>query len=147
MATTVSVDIVDDLKPLVYDVATSYAKKQRGLRYADIRVEVSEGKGAVAENGVEKNSTEDYGISFGVRVMAGDRIAAPGYFGQQLGSTDLDDLLKLLRAGVRHAYRRAMANAERKYLAKGRYSGLSDSLYDSRLAPTNGVSRYRFGGI
>ena len=137
MATAVSVDIVDDIKPLVYDVATSYAKKQRGLRYADIRLELSEGKGAVAENGVEKSSAEDYGISFGVRVLAGDRIAAPGYFGQQLGSADLDNLYKLLKAGVRHAYRRAMANAERKHLAKGRYSGLSDSLYDSWLAPTN----------
>ena len=50
---------------------SSYPKAKRACRYADVRVEVSEGKVAVAENGMDKFSGEDYGFAFGVRVIAG----------------------------------------------------------------------------
>ncbi|MEE9199668.1 MAG: TldD/PmbA family protein, partial [Dehalococcoidia bacterium] len=66
MAGGITVDVVDEIKAMVYDVATTYSRGLKGLHYADIRLEVSEGKGAVAENGGEKYSAEDYGFSFGV---------------------------------------------------------------------------------
>ena len=135
MATSISIDVIDGIKSMVYDVASSYSKRLGGLKYIDIRLEVSEGKGAVAENGGEKHSAEDYGLSFGIRVLAGKQMVAPGYYGRLLGDADLSDLHKILRAGVRHAHRRAIVNAERKALVRGKYSPLADSLYSTWLAP------------
>ena len=135
MAEKVTVEIVDEIKDMVLDVASSYSKTLSGLSYSDIRLEVGEGKGTVAENGTQKYSSEDYGLSFGIRVLAGDRMIAPGYFGQVLGGADLPNLHKILKAGVKHAYQRAMANSERKASTKTRYAPLADSLYSTRLAP------------
>ena len=51
------------------------------LAHADLRLEVAEAKSAGAENGGAKTSSDDYGLSLGVRVLAGDRALAPGYAG------------------------------------------------------------------
>jgi molybdenum cofactor synthesis domain-containing protein len=53
------------------------------LAYADVRLEVAEGKSAAAENGASKFSGDDYGFALGVRVLAGDRMVAPGYVGSR----------------------------------------------------------------
>ena len=135
MVEEVTVGIVDEIKDMVLDVASTYSKTLNGLNYADVRLEVGEGKGSVAENGTQKYSSQDYGLSFGIRVLAGDQTAAPGYFGQVLGGADLPNLHKILKSGVRHAYQRAMASAERKTSIKSRYAPLADSLYSTRLAP------------
>lgn len=131
----ITVDIIDHIRDVVFDLVTSYAKRLPGLRYADLRVEVSEGQGAAAENGHVKFSSRDYGLSFGVRVLAGDRVMATGHFGQSLGSADRDNLPKVLRDGLRHAYRRAQANAAAKEAARGRFASLGDSLWSTELAP------------
>ena len=83
---------------------------------------------AAAENGASKFSGEDYGFSFGVRVLAGERMVAPGYFGRSLGAADLDSLEKILREGIEKAYRRAMANGELKATVREKFGGLGDSL-------------------
>jgi hypothetical protein len=41
------------------------------LAHADLRLEVTEGKYATAENGGAKASGDDYGLALGVRVLAG----------------------------------------------------------------------------
>ena len=89
MPQRVSVDTIPQVRDAVFDLVASFAKGKRFCRYADVRLEVSEGKVAVAENGMDKFSGEDYGFSFGVRVLAsaaggpasggGDRFVAPGY--------------------------------------------------------------------
>jgi len=76
MSTRVTIEAIDSLKDLAYSVATEYAKRLPNTRYCDIRVEVDEVKGAAAENGNEKGSSEDYGFAFGVRVIAGRRATA-----------------------------------------------------------------------
>ena len=62
------------------------------FRYCDLRIEVREEKRAVAENGAEKVSSEDYSFQFGVRVIAGKHASSSGYFGRVLGASDLDNL-------------------------------------------------------
>ncbi len=134
MDQSISVGIIDNIKDLVYDVATSYAKKLKSTYYADIRVEVGEAQAAVAENGSERYSAQDYSFSFGVRVLAGKKAIAPGYFGQVLGSADLDNISEIIKNGVRHAYQRALANAKRKAQAKKIYGALAEGLHNAQLA-------------
>src|SRR6185436_18907672 len=100
------------------------------LRHADLRLEVVEGKYALAENGSAKGGGDDYGFTAGVRVLAGDRALAPGYVGLALGAADVPNLERILKDAVRTAHRRALANAESKAQARGKYGPLGESLAD-----------------
>src|SRR5207244_11943130 len=101
------------------------------LRYADVRLEVTEGKGAGAENGTPKYSGDDYGFALGARVLAGDRMIAPGYVGQTLGTADLDDLDRIVSEALERAYRRAMVKGEMKAEESAEFGLLGESM----LAP------------
>ncbi len=134
MPERVTIDVIPQIREAVFDLVSSYPKAKRACRYADVRIEASEGKVAVAENGMDKFSGEDYGFAFGVRVIAGDRVSAPGYVGEMVGSSDLPRLNELLRDALDHAYERAIANARAKDGARSRYGTLGDALRDVRLA-------------
>jgi len=127
--------LIDRIAPIVRELATSYARSLPHLRYADIRIDVSEGKRASAENGSPRSSSDDYGFSFGVRVLAGDRMVAPGYFGRGLGVADLLHLEDLLKDALRAAHRRATANAEMKADVRSKFGSLGEALADTRLQP------------
>jgi len=135
MTTRITVDLVDDLKPDVCDLLRDARRRLPHLAYADLRIEVAEGKFATAENGESKSSGDDYGFSVGVRVLAGERAIAPGWVGLTLGTADLDDLPRRLREAIERAYRRALVNAELKASARGKFGPLGDSLADTRLHP------------
>ena len=111
------------------------AKRLPGLRYCDVRIQVKEEKGAVAENGNEKMSAEDYAFDFGVRVIAGGRTSAPGYYGRVLGATDMDRIGEVVRDGIRQAHHRARASARMKAGVSKRFGPLGESLYSMALAP------------
>jgi len=130
----VSVDLIDPLTPMV-ETRVREARRLPHLRYADVRLEVTEGKGAGAENGTPKYSGDDYGFALGVRVLAGERMIAPGYVGQTLGTADLDDLDRIVREALERAYRRAMVNGEMKADAHEKFGPLGESLADTRLHP------------
>ncbi len=133
MTAKITTDLIDQLKPLAEDLVTTFARTLADLRYADLRVEIVEGKAAAAENGASKFSGEDYGFAFGIRVLAGQRMVAPGYAGRMLGASDLPDAEKILKEGILSAYRRAVANAELKATAREKFGSLGDSLADTRL--------------
>ena len=84
MPERVEVDFLERIRPQISALVTEDAGRLPGLRYCDVRMQVKEEKGAVAENGNEKMSAEDYAFDYGVRVIAGDRVAAPGYCGSIL---------------------------------------------------------------
>ena len=117
------------------DLAMSYARRLPHLQYADIRLEIGEGKYASSENGASKGSGEDTALAFGIRVLAGSRSIAPGYFGRGLGEADLPRLEAVLKEGIEAAYRRALANAEWKAETRGKFGPLGESLADTRLHP------------
>ena len=131
----VTIDVIPEVRDAVADLVTSYSRSKRSCRYADVRLEVSEGKGAVAENGMDKFSAEDYGFAFGVRVLAGEHVASPGYCGELIGTADLPRLNERLREALDHAYERAMANARNKDASRMRFGALGSALYDMTLAP------------
>ena len=133
MPTAISTDLIERVTPMVRDLVTSRARAH--LRYADIRLEVIEGRYAAAENGDPKGAGDDATMGFGVRVLAGDAMTAPGYFGRGLGEADIPDLERVLTAGLEAAYRRAMANAVGKAEARGKFGSLGEALADTRLHP------------
>ena len=133
MPARIEVDLVERVKPEIRDLLRDAARRFPSLTYADLRLEVSEGKSATAENGESKFSDEDYGFAAGVRVLAGERTIAPGWVGLTLGTADLDDLTRRLRDALERAYRRAMVNAELKAAAREKFGPLGESLADTRL--------------
>src|SRR5439155_1637062 len=103
------------------------------LAYADLRLEVTESRHAIAENGAERSSGDDYACTAGVRVLAGDRSVAPGWLGIVLGAADVADLEARLREALERAYRRAMANAEYKASAREKFGPLGATLAELKL--------------
>ncbi|PWB76937.1 MAG: TldD/PmbA family protein [Candidatus Methylomirabilota bacterium] len=130
-----TIEIIDQIRPMIVDLATRYRKSLRGCRYADIRVQVDEGQAAAAENGGSKHSTRDYTFAIGIRALSGNGMIAPGYFGQSLGAADLDRLAQVVKDGLRHAHHRALANAERKSATREGLDALGDALTSTSLAP------------
>jgi TldD protein len=131
----ITIDLIDAVKRELRDMLRDAARRLPHLSYADVRLEVSEGKSAAAENGESKYSDDDYGFAAGVRVLAGDRTIAPGWVGLTLGTADLDDLPRALREALTRAHRRALVNAEQKAAARGKFGPLGESLADTRLHP------------
>jgi TldD protein len=135
MAARITIDLVDTVKRDLRDMLRDAARRLPHLAYADVRLEVAEGKSAAAENAESKFSDDDYGFAAGVRVLAGERMVAPGWIGLTLGTADLDDLLRALREALERAYRRALVNAELKAAARGKFGPLGEALADTRLHP------------
>ncbi|MCJ7509524.1 MAG: TldD/PmbA family protein, partial [Dehalococcoidia bacterium] len=135
MPAKVTVEVIPQIREMACELVRRSARRLRHLRYCDLRIEVGEGKGAAVENGMDKLSSEDYGFSFGVRVIAGEKMTAAGHFGQQLGAADLPRLQRVLRAGIDHAYQRALASAHSKALARKRLGPLAEALSSTELAP------------
>jgi len=135
MTTPLSTDLIPQVAPMVRDLVTSRSPSRPHLRYADVRLEAIQGKYAAAENGDSKGAGEDAILGFGIRVLAGADMIAPGYFGRGLGEADIPHLERILAEGIDAAYRRAMANAEWKAQVRGKFGGLGESLSDTRLSP------------
>ncbi len=135
MSEQISLDVIDRIKDRVHAFLIDHRKRLKGCQYIDIRVEVSESKGAYAQNGSAKESQEDAEISMGIRVLAGESMIAPGHYGCVLGSVDLQNLEKMVGEGIGHAYRRAWANAARKMDAERVLGPLSNALASTKLAP------------
>jgi TldD protein len=131
----VTVESLDRFRANLQSLVAEKAKTLPGLRYCDLRIEVREERGAVAENGAEKASSEDYAFDFGVRVVAGGRTNSSGYFGRILGTTDLDRLEEVVWEAIRQAHQRARASATQKSQLRGRYAHLGGSLTSGDLAP------------
>jgi len=135
MAQRLTVALIDGVKDLARGLVTDWALALPHLRYADVRLEVTEGKVAAAENGAPRSAGDDYAFAAGVRVLAGDRMVASGYSGRALGAADVENLERLLREGIEQAYRRALANAEQKTGAREKFGVLGEALADTRLHP------------
>jgi len=131
----IGVDLVDRIAPAAEALVHDAKRRLPHLVHADVRLEVSEGKYATAENGGAKSAGDDYGLGLGVRVLAGDRMVAPGYVGCTLGAADAEDLPRIIREAMETAWRRASVNAEMKADARGKFGALGESLADTRLHP------------
>ena len=130
-----TIEFLDTAKGVLQDAVRRYTRRLPGLRYCDLRLGVEEERLSVAEDGKEKFGSEDYSFSLGARVVAGERVTAQGFYGQLLGSADTQYLERAVRAALRHAYQRAVANAARREDALSRYGALGAPLAGAPLAP------------
>src|SRR5437867_6093503 len=133
--TRISVDLIETVTPLVEERVHEAARRLPHLRYADLRLEVTEAKGAGAENGTPKFSGDDQTLALGVRVLAGDRMCVPGYAGHMLGVADVPNLARIIGEALEQAYRRASVNSEMKSDAREKFGPLGQALADTRLHP------------
>ena len=135
MPPRISIDTLDTLRPNLRALIAERARTLPDLRYCDLRIEVREEKGAVAENGNAKAGGEDYSFDFGVRAISGDRTSAAGYYGRLLGQSDADNIETVVWEGLEEAHRRARASAVQKEQMRQRHPLLGGSLGESELAP------------
>jgi hypothetical protein len=85
----ITTELIELAKPTAAELTLNASLKHKLCRYADLRLEVVEEKRAGAENGTAKFSRDECRFAFGVRVLAGDHMVSPGYFGKILGKADL----------------------------------------------------------
>ena len=133
MAGALTVELIDRARASVPTLLADARRRLPHLAYADVRLEVTESRHAIAENGAERSSGDDYACTAGVRVLAGDRTVAPGWIGIVLGAADVPELEQRLIEAIERAYRRAMANAEHKATAREKFGPLGDALAELRL--------------
>lgn len=128
---------VTDLNKLKESIAnlTLDTAKPKNVHYADMRFEAGEGIGAYSEDGNPKVTSKDWGLSLGVRVIAGDGIAAAGYYGRQLGISDYKNFKKVLTEAFENATDRAKANSKYKTKFKKTSGELGKSIQPTKLAP------------
>ena len=122
MPSAIDVDLIDRRSsPEVRELSRRGAPA-RIWRYADLRLEVSEGKFAArGERRAPRPPGTTTPSALGIRVLAGrPRMIAPGYVGLTLGAADVDAPARASARGpARPAYRRAMANARDEGRARG----------------------------
>ncbi|MFQ5991871.1 MAG: TldD/PmbA family protein [Nitrospiraceae bacterium] len=133
-AKPLTIESLDRVKRMAGDFVRTAQKRSRHCRYVDVRLELAEVKSAAAENGEIKLGQDDYLLGFGIRVLAGDPLSAPGYYGHRLGNADWSRLSTILRTGFQYAYDRAIANSRQKTEARFRFKELGGSLSDLPLA-------------
>lgn len=135
MGQKVDIGLVDKVKDKLSNLVLETKERLKDCSYVDLRVRVSEGQGASAQDGMMKSSVKDYKLSYGTRVIAGKELLAPGYFAETLGTADIDDVADIIGKGLHQAYERSIANSKMKSDRKNRWEALGKSLRSSEFAP------------
>lgn len=136
--TGLSIELLDIKRDTIRNILQE-SRSLPDFKYGDVRVEVVETKMGMAQNGQPKLSVEDQRLSLGIRVIAGDGVTAPGYYGSRTGSGE--GLSRALREGLEHAHARALSSAREKAAARERFGPLGASLSTVLLAPVPIVKR------
>ena len=135
MGQKVDIGLIDKTEDKLSNLVLETKNGLEDCSYVDLRVRVSEGQGASAQDGMMKFSIKDYKLSYGARVIAGKGLLAPGYFAETLGTVDVDSVPDVIRKGLHQAYERAVASSKIKSDRKNRWETLGQSLRSSELAP------------
>src|SRR3989344_2526533 len=127
MKNSIKVNDLDKLKALVQKAA-DYGKSLSDTFYVDTRIEAGEGIGAYSEDGNPKAASKDWDLSLGVRVIAGKKMFASGFFGRQLGIHDFLHFERTLKEAIEIAHLRAVENSKHK-------QKFSEFIISTKLAP------------
>jgi TldD protein len=135
-----TVELIGRVKDSARALVAESARRLPHVHHADLRLEVVQARSAAAENGISKSAGDDATLALGVRVLAGERMVAPGYLGLALGAPDAEDLERVIREALERAWRRAIVNAEMKADAREKFGALGEALADTRLHPLHHVA-------
>ncbi|MEP9411462.1 MAG: TldD/PmbA family protein [Candidatus Brocadia sp.] len=130
IAGRIKIELIDTLKETVAKVIQQ-TSSLKNCKYVDIRLGIHEIKYAHAENGKAKGMNEDFSISFGIRILAGE-MSAWGFYGQPIGEAESNpkSFAKILTLGINRAHARAIANANKK----AEFKAIAPSLAEVNLA-------------
>lgn len=134
MPDRIKIDLIEGLKEKVSSLVLDNQRSLSACHYIGLRIGVSESKDAVALKGAPKEGREEAQMSFSVKSVAGERLRAPGYFASYLGASDLKRLDEVIRTGIQHSYRRALANASLKLKMKDFLGELGESISSTNLS-------------
>lgn len=135
MSEAITAEVLDTVKAGLVTQISQACRDFAGLTYADLRLEVREGRDAIAENGQSKQATRDATMSLGIRTVAGAKMLASGYWGCLIGAKEVSSIPEIVREGLRRATTRAKSNAAQKSAVKRQTAGLGKSLASTALAP------------
>jgi TldD protein len=135
MGQRINIALIEKVKDKLSNLVLDNKNSLTNCSYIDLRLAASEGQRATAQDGMMKSAVRDYGLSYGVRVIAGKDMLAPGYFGESLGTVDVDNLPGVIQDGLRRAHDRALASSRMKNERRVRWKTLGQSLRSSELAP------------
>lgn len=135
MPNSITIESLDLIRPNLRALLAGRARRLPALHSCDLRIQIRQEQSAAAENGSPRSSSADTAFDFGVRVIAGARCPAAGYYGQILSPADTANLEPLIWNGLQQAHRRARANSRQKAQAKNRFPGLADRLTATALSP------------
>lgn len=136
--TSVSIDDLTPITQVLRDAVVS-VKKHASVRYADIRLEGSEGVGSYSEDGTPKMTSQDWSLSLGVRVIDASGVPAAGYDGKQLGLQDFANIEAVLKESLVIARNRARENSRAKQTFKHRSGSFGATIAPTELAPIETV--------
>jgi len=111
------------------------AGRARGVEYVDVRIEAGEGLGSYVEDDSARQTSKDWGLSFGVRVIGGEKYPASGFYGRELGVTDFENFNDILIKAIEIARDRAVFNSKYKSVFKDNYELFGKSVSSVKLAP------------
>lgn len=134
MKTRIEVTDLEALQSIVED-GVSFVAGKKGVRYADVRVGMSEGVVASCEDEVPKLASKDWGFSLGVRVIAGRSVLAAGYYGRELGVRDFLRFERVLAESLKSARERAFSSAVSKSRFRKQAGKFGACVTSTELAP------------
>jgi TldD protein len=111
------------------------AGRATGVKYIDVRIEVSEGVGAYVEDDSPRQTSKDWSLSMGIRVIGGEKNNSSGFYGRGMGVVDFLNFQKVLTEGIEIARSRAVLNSRYKGVFKNNYKIFGKSVADVALAP------------
>jgi TldD protein len=118
MATNDIFGAIDFLKEAAEPALHRFVRSHRGASYAEMRFEAVFGRGAVANDGEPRDSSENEAAAFGLMVhyRAANDVSGHGQTGIEIGRLALSrpKLLAALNNGLGKAFERAKANAREK---------------------------------
>lgn len=131
----ITIETGNALKTELRETLWAAKNKLANLFYADLRVNISDGQSAFAQNGMLKGSGRDSSLELSVRAIAGEKMKAPGYYGISLGPTDIPNFYNIVTDLLEKSYLLAMANAKNKEARTMSWGMLGKNLLNTALAP------------
>lgn len=134
MKSTIQVTDLDSVKNKLAEIVSSSIKKPY-VQYVDVRLEAGEGVGSYVEDTSPKQTSKDWNLSMGVRVIGGEPFPASGFYGRPLGIPDFQNFESVVSEAIAVARERAILNAHYKDIFKKNYKQFGKSITSVRLAP------------